>query len=947
MVFQLPDDRYTTPKTVLDVVDSQDQQSQDQPSVLDQHFNKFDFPLSPFQKFAIEAIVTGNHSLSCVPTGSGKTLPALFAIEFFTAMKKKVIYTSPIKALSNQKYYEFKQKFPHLSIGLLTGDIKINPEADVLIMTAEILQNTLHLRRDKQLSSVDILTVNEVPAKAVPALFEIDFDTELGCVIQDEVHMINDVDRGHVWENIIMLLPSNIQMIMLSATLDNPIKFAQWIESCHHDNTDIDCISSTSSTSSTSSRKPQVYLATSTHRPVPLTHYSFIATTNALYKTIKDKDEQARLRRQMNTLHVIQTAKGTFNDSKYHEIKKTTDLLSEKKVFIKRSFVLNEVCKHMVEKNMLPAVCFILSKKQIQSASKEISVPLLGQPGQLGQNEDSKDNEDTTSAYTVKRECEQLLRSKLPNYQEYLSLPEYTEMVTLLQKGIAIHHSGVLPILREIVELMFEKGHVKLLFATETFSVGLNMPIKTVLFTDVKKFDGTGMRMLLPHEFVQASGRAGRRGIDTVGNVIHLTNLFRDVQLIDYRTMMQGKPQTLVSKFKLSYDTLFAGRPRTPPALHSGEADDFPHVSDIRTPHDPDSSSPHVSDTHTPCAKQGVCEVSPQKGACGVSPQSMLQHEISAQLEVVREQLADARVLVGQTAECVRVMRTPSEQVYRYTELLASVRLSKNKARKQMEREISELHETYPDMASDVKVCASMRAKAARVDALETECGGMEGYIENRTNILVQRLVEDGYLTEDTCQPTVKSLFASNIRETPCMVFGELIPSDEFRALDAIGLVVLFSCFTGISSKGQQGHSDEYDDDRDRGDNTSTMNTIRQVRRAYDVACRVAHDYEDFEATNHVDTGTDYSLSGDLIPYVHAWCIAENAEECKLVLQDMSNHVGVLAGEFVKAILKINNIATEVERVGESVGDMQLVGFMKEVPALTLKFIATNQSMYV
>ena len=114
-----------------------------------EHFEKYSFPLSSFQKFAIEAIVEGHHSLSCVPTGSGKTMPALFAIDFFTSKGKKVIYTSPIKALSNQKYYEFTQKFPHISIGLLTGDIKINPEADVLIMTAEILQNTLYRKKQK------------------------------------------------------------------------------------------------------------------------------------------------------------------------------------------------------------------------------------------------------------------------------------------------------------------------------------------------------------------------------------------------------------------------------------------------------------------------------------------------------------------------------------------------------------------------------------------------------------------------------------------------------------------------------------------------------------------------------------------------------------------------------------------------------------------------------
>jgi superfamily II RNA helicase len=182
-----------------------------------EYFEKYSFPLSSFQKFAIEAIVEGHHSLSCVPTGSGKTMPAIFAIDFFTSKRKKVIYTSPIKALSNQKYYEFTQKFPGISIGLLTGDIKINPEADVLIMTAEILQNTLYRKKQNKDNELPV-GINGSTNSLL--MFDMDFENELGCVVQDEIHMINDAERGHVWESIILLLPKHIQMVMLSATLD-------------------------------------------------------------------------------------------------------------------------------------------------------------------------------------------------------------------------------------------------------------------------------------------------------------------------------------------------------------------------------------------------------------------------------------------------------------------------------------------------------------------------------------------------------------------------------------------------------------------------------------------------------------------------------------------------------------------------------------------------------
>ena len=199
-----------------------------------EYFSHYPFPLSSFQKYSIEAIVEGQHVLVCVPTGSGKTLPGEFAIEHFVKKGKKVIYTSPIKALSNQKFYDFSLKFPHISFGILTGDIKFNPEADVLIMTAEILQNTLY--KNKSLLTSSTLPNTHIMNTSATT-FEMDFNTELGCVIMDEVHYINDTDRGKVWEETIMLLPYHIQMVMLSATLDSPEIFAHWCE--NRPNTDM------------------------------------------------------------------------------------------------------------------------------------------------------------------------------------------------------------------------------------------------------------------------------------------------------------------------------------------------------------------------------------------------------------------------------------------------------------------------------------------------------------------------------------------------------------------------------------------------------------------------------------------------------------------------------------------------------------------------------------
>jgi antiviral helicase SKI2 len=183
-----------------------------------EHFEQFKYPLHIFQKYAIEGIVEGQHVLVTAPTGSGKSLPAEFSLDFFVSQGKKVIYCSPIKSLSNQKFDDFSKKYPHLRVGIITGDIKCNPDADVLLMTTEILLNKLD-----QLKSVSYV-------KNSSTSFDMDIVNELGCVIFDEIHMINDPSRGHVWENSIMMLPRHIQMVGLTATLDGPEKFALWLE---------------------------------------------------------------------------------------------------------------------------------------------------------------------------------------------------------------------------------------------------------------------------------------------------------------------------------------------------------------------------------------------------------------------------------------------------------------------------------------------------------------------------------------------------------------------------------------------------------------------------------------------------------------------------------------------------------------------------------------------
>ena len=458
--------------------------------------------LSSFQTKAIDNIKQGNHVLITAHTGSGKTFPAEKAIEFFTSQNKKVIYTSPIKALSNQKFNDFSIKYPHIQVGLLTGDIKHNPSADLLIMTTEILQNKLFRLNTDIKSYFD---------------FDIDIEKDLGCVIFDEVHYINDKDRGSVWENTIIMLPNHVQFVMLSATIGNPEDFGGWISDIK--------------------QKPVAICSTST-RVVPLIIYNYFIASGI--DKINNKDEQKKLHTLTNTLNIVKQENKIHYDV-LHKTNQVLTILEKNNKHSSRSFVLNELCNNLRDKEMFPALMFVFSRKQVEQIAQEISVPLF--------QENEKD-------YMVEPVYRQLLVSKVSNWKEYKMLPEYNIYLKLLEKGIGLHHAGMLPIFKEMIEILYERKYIKILIATETFAIGLNMPTKTVCFTSLFKFDGSKLRTLYSHEFTQMAGRAGRRNIDTIGHVIILSNLFNQIKPEEYINLFNVKSNNIVSKFKIDYDLI-------------------------------------------------------------------------------------------------------------------------------------------------------------------------------------------------------------------------------------------------------------------------------------------------------------------------------------------------------------------------------------------------------
>ncbi|XP_041969235.1 helicase SKI2W [Aricia agestis] len=446
----------------------------------------YPFELDNFQKQAILKLEEGHHVFVAAHTSAGKTVVAEYAIAMSRRNCTRAIYTSPIKALSNQKYKDFNKMFGE--VGLLTGDLQINATASCLVMTTEILRSMLYCGSD--------------------------VTRDLEFVIFDEVHYINNAERGYVWEEVLILLPAQVSIVMLSATVPNTLQFADWVGR---------------------TKKRKVYVVSTPKRPVPLCHYLYTGTGG------KSKHERFLVVDQEGNFQLrgyneaVAAKKARENDNK-NAFKKNMAPAGKQQFLNPKAEQTMWVAfiDHLKSKDKLPVVVFTLSRNRCdQNAENLMSVDLT----------DAKEKGHIRSFFA---RC--LQRLKEPDRR----LPQVVRLKRVLENGIGIHHSGILPLLKEIVEMLFQTGYVKILFATETFAMGVNMPARTVVFDDITKFDGVQSRALAPAEYIQMAGRAGRRGLDDTGTVIILCKDSVPDQMT-LKSMMLGIPQKLSSQFRLTY----------------------------------------------------------------------------------------------------------------------------------------------------------------------------------------------------------------------------------------------------------------------------------------------------------------------------------------------------------------------------------------------------------
>ncbi|KAJ3323070.1 hypothetical protein HDV06_002516 [Boothiomyces sp. JEL0866] len=453
----------------------------------------YPFELDVFQKRAVYHLEQSESVFVAAHTSAGKTVVAEYAIALAQKHMTRAIYTSPIKALSNQKYRDFKETFG--DVGILTGDIQIKPEASCLVMTTEILRSMLYRGAD--------------------LIRDVEF------VIFDEVHYVNDSERGVVWEEVIIMLPAHVTLILLSATVPNTKEFADWVGR---------------------TKQKNIYVISTLKRPVPLEHHLFIdkdiykivdANKNFIAKGYKDAYDIANPKKER-----VESSRGRGRGRGSTQVSRTSNsggrnsnMSTDKNVYI-------NLISYLKKKSLLPVIVFAFSKKKCEEYAQALT------------------NLDLSAGASEKAQIHIFIENSIACLKGGdKELPQILRMRDLLSRGIAVHHSGLLPILKEIVEILFTRGLVKVLFATETFAMGVNAPARSVVFAMLRKHDGQNFRQLLPGEYTQMSGRAGRRGLDATGMVIIACN-DKVPDEIDLRQMILGKPTKLESQFRVTYNMI-------------------------------------------------------------------------------------------------------------------------------------------------------------------------------------------------------------------------------------------------------------------------------------------------------------------------------------------------------------------------------------------------------
>lgn len=837
------------------------------------------YKLDVFQQQAAKAIGQEHNVLLSCHTGSGKTVPCLIAINHYLKKNQRVIYTSPVKSLSNQKYKEFSEKIP--DVGIMTGDIKCNPDAQCVIMTTEILRNMLY----KQASSVKEHEEN-------PSFLD-----TVGCVIFDEIHYINDKDRGKNWEESIVMLPPRIKILGCSGTIDQPEKFASWIG-------DI--------------KKIPIHLIRTVSRPIPLNHYVYVDNLDGYQLLIQAEKKQSgpdstatnsktsKINEKKGLIHIMigdifiaknyDTAYNIYQnkciDANTKKPKKKGNPRYSKS---QAPGDLNTFLDFLKKGRYLPSLFFVLSRRRVEEYAGAVQVTLL-------------DHEESNQVARI-------FDSNLSKFGRfYKELNQYNQVRDLLLRGIGIHHSGLIPVLKEAVEILFSKGLIKILFATETFAIGVNMPTKTVVFTEFYKptdpsssssSSSSMVRILKTDEYLQMSGRAGRRGLDTTGTII----IFPVRELPNHgemSLMMTGNTPCITSKFTPGYQFILK--------CLANDKDLWQILgSSLKARQDQS-----IEESKKKEREKKAIEYEERK-------QKMINTYGLNILDLAENYHKLYQKTIPQVLDNGMILKPPKD--------------------KNIEENLTNLAKTVS------KACYKEYLSLKELLSEVTNVGliGNDGLIGNegeQRNHELQPIFDFleylGYLersdlsetNENKLQPTTKGILAAEINDSNCLLMTEMVVQGFFDILDGPEMLGLLALFIDESDRSEDEQSSN-DKQRDLSPNLRLM-IDRVLYMRDDLECLE----EERVISMNVYPDTDWSVYLDFVPIAFLWASGCHISE----IYKVSN---IYEGNLVKSMLRLQNMAEGIVQILKTLEKHEQANKLQETSNSLIRDIVTNNSLYV
>ena len=772
-------------------------------------------------------------------TASGKTSVAIWAIHKALQADKRIIYTSPIKTLSNQINNDLCKKFGKDSVGIITGDIVNNPSAPILIMTTEILMHALMRFKDSEKDSekeVNTTIEKETLYHNMHQLLH-----NVTTVVFDEVHYINNKERGQVWEKSLMMLPVTINCVMLSATIANALEFCKWLHNI---------------------RSTNVTLVPTKRRVVPLEHYIYVNQDNV--QKIVSKDN-------------------IFDRKAYVEAcMRRRDLVKHDARQMQPSVIINNYLEYLSLEGMLPAIMFVLSKKNCEKYAA--SAPTL-------------------IDHTVAGEIRKQFHSLTAQYRKlYETVPQYHTLLANLERGVGVHHAGMIPVLKETVEILFQQGLLKVLFVTETFAVGVNMPAKVATFTGLEKYCNDGFRHLTTDEYKQMAGRAGRRGLDTIG-ISMLLPLREPLDGGELESIMVGDCSKVQSKFGFNYQFIL-----------------------------------NTLSTNASSMDQAV------KLVVDFAQKSLLNCELDATKTATLEQ---HKSLDTTPPFPTKAMDDLAHYHAMTTQLQQGGMRKKHYVK--LKKAHAEMETTMPNLKKQYTVYVDHLDKCTQAKYHQDALDAQDVFLYTHATQSIQYLVKQEYLTA-TCQPTLRGLIAGNINECNEIILTEMmmcLMADNSSEGHLDDLAANANVNTNVNANvnneafaitiailammiPMEQHDMTMDD----------LIVPQQVKHYIKHVDYVVQSMEKDEFDAGIQLHNDWNLYIGFINAAYLWAQGKSIEEI-LAVEPM------MEGDFIKNIIRLNSIVGQMTRVCELTKQATLLKTLELAEQKLIRDFVTLDSLYV